>query len=51
VPYIVAQTVGALVGVGIANLMFELPLFFASQKIRTGSAQFLSEFIGDLGMR
>lgn len=50
VPYLIAQTVGAFVGVGIANLMFELPLFFASQKARTGSVQFLSEFVATFGL-
>lgn len=49
-PYIVAQTIGAFIGVGIANLMFELPVFFASQKVRTGSAQFLSEFVATFGL-
>lgn len=48
--YIVAQVIGAFVGVGIANLMFELPVFFASQKTRTGSAQFLSEFVATFGL-
>lgn len=50
VPYIIAQTIGAFAGVGIANLMFELPVFFASQKARTGSAQFLSEFVATFGL-
>lgn len=50
VPYIVAQTMGVFVGVGIANLIFELPVFFASQKVRTGSAQFLSEFVATFGL-
>ncbi len=49
-PYIIAQTVGAFVGVGAANLMFELPVFFASQKARTGGAQFLSEFVATFGL-
>lgn len=48
--YIIGQTVGAFVGVGIANVMFELPVFFASQKVRTGSAQFLSEFVATFGL-
>ena len=48
--YVVAQITGAFFGVGIANLMFELPLFFASQKARTGSAQFLSEFVATFGL-
>lgn len=48
--YIGAQILGAFVGVGTANLMFELPVFFASQKARTGSAQFLSEFVATFGL-
>jgi glycerol uptake facilitator-like aquaporin len=48
VPYVVAQTIGAFAGVGIANLMFELPVFFASQKARTGSAQFFKRIRRDL---
>jgi glycerol uptake facilitator-like aquaporin len=49
-PYILAQTIGAFVGVAIANTMFELPIFFTSQKARTGSAQFLSEFVATFGL-
>jgi len=48
--YIAAQTVGAFAGVAAANVMFELPVFFASQKIRTGSAQWFSEFIATFGL-
>lgn len=48
--YIAAQTVGALAGVAAANVMFELPVFFASQKIRTGSAQWFSEFVATFGL-
>ena len=48
--YIVAQTVGAFLGVAAANTMFELPVFFASQKIRTGSAQWFSEFVATFGL-
>jgi glycerol uptake facilitator-like aquaporin len=32
--YIIAQIVGAFVGVALANMMFELPVFFASQHVR-----------------
>jgi glycerol uptake facilitator-like aquaporin len=49
-PYIIAQTIGAFIGAGIANVMFELPIFFASQKARIGSAQFLSEFVATFGL-
>ncbi|HXG83652.1 MAG TPA: MIP/aquaporin family protein [Pyrinomonadaceae bacterium] len=48
--YVAAQTVGALAGVAAANTMFELPVFFASQKIRTGSAQWFSEFAAAFGL-
>ncbi|MCU1290793.1 MAG: hypothetical protein JWN60_3022 [Acidobacteria bacterium] len=48
--YVAAQTAGAVLGVAAANVMFELPVFFASQKARTGSAQFLSEFIATFGL-
>lgn len=49
-PYIVAQTIGAFVGVGAANTMFELPVFFASNKARTGGAQIFSEFVATFGL-
>lgn len=48
--YIVAQFAGANAGVMLANAMFELPLVFASQKMRTGSAQWLSEFVATFGL-
>ena len=48
--YIAVQIAGGLFGVGLANLMFELPVFFASTKIRAGGAQFLSEFIATFGL-
>ena len=46
--YIIAQIVGAFVGVALANLMFELPVYFASQHVRHGAAQLLSEVIATL---
>ena len=48
--YVAAQTIGAFLGVAAANVMFELPVFFASQKIRTGSAQWFSEFVATFGL-
>lgn len=48
--YIIAQTTGALFGVGAANIMFELPVFFASRKTRTGGAQWFSEFVATFGL-
>src|SRR6188768_2226220 len=37
--YIPAQFAGALLGVAVANRMFDLPAFFASTKVRTGPSQ------------
>lgn len=48
--YIFAQTIGAFLGVATANAMFELPVFFASNKVRTGAAQWLSEFVATFGL-
>ena len=49
-PYIGAQVVGAFVGVATAHVMFELPLYFASQHARSGSAQMFSEFVATFGL-
>jgi glycerol uptake facilitator-like aquaporin len=48
--YVGAQTVGALLGVGVANFMFEKPMFFASTHERSGSAQVVSEFVATFGL-
>jgi glycerol uptake facilitator-like aquaporin len=48
--YVFAQITGAIIGTGAANLMFELPVFFASNKTRTGAAQWLSEFVATFGL-
>ena len=48
--YLIAQSFGAIAGVGLANLMFDLPVFFASTKIRAGNSQFLSEFVATFGL-
>jgi glycerol uptake facilitator-like aquaporin len=48
--YIAAQMLGALSGVAIAHLMFELPLFSLSRHVRSGPAQFLSEFVATFGL-
>ena len=48
--YLIAQFAGAIVGVVIAHLMFELPLIQPSQHIRTGAAQWFSEFIATFGL-
>lgn len=48
--YIPAQLIGAVGGVAIANVMFDLPILFASTKPRTGGSQFLSEFVATFGL-
>jgi glycerol uptake facilitator-like aquaporin len=48
--YIAAQIVGALAGVGAADLMFGLPIYFASRHQRSGPAQLFSEFIATFGL-
>src|SRR3974390_3100798 len=41
--YIIAQVSGAVVGVWIAHLMFELPIWQSSLTVRTGTGQWLAE--------
>ncbi|HMJ25549.1 MAG TPA: MIP/aquaporin family protein [Pyrinomonadaceae bacterium] len=48
--YIAAQVVGALSGTAIANVMFGLPVFFASRHARSGAAQLFSEFVATFGL-
>jgi glycerol uptake facilitator-like aquaporin len=50
VGYVGAQLAGALAGVAVAHLMFELPVFFASQRARSGGAQMLSEGVATFGL-
>lgn len=48
--YSLMQICGAFAGTAMANVMFELPLFFASHNNRTGSAQVFSEFLATFGL-
>ena len=48
--FIFAQFLGALTGAGLANLLFDLPLFTASTKIRSGDNLLLSEIIATAGL-
>lgn len=48
--YVLAQIIGAIVGVMLANLMFELSAVNFSTKIRTGFGQYLGEFIATFGL-
>lgn len=49
-PYIGAQICGAFAGVAAAHIMFGDPVFFASQHVRTGGAQWWSEFVATFGL-
>lgn len=48
--YIGAQIAGALAGVGVANLMFDLPAFAASMHERAGAGQLLGEIVATFGL-
>ncbi|MET0649333.1 MAG: MIP/aquaporin family protein [Pyrinomonadaceae bacterium] len=48
--YVLAQAAGAFAGVAAANVMFELPVFFASRKARAGGALLFSEFVATFGL-
>ncbi|MDP9108109.1 MAG: aquaporin, partial [Pseudomonadota bacterium] len=48
--YLSAQCTGAIVGVLLAHAMFDLPLWSASQHIRTGAAQWISEVVATFGL-
>ena len=48
--YMGAQIVGALAGTAIANLMFGLPMFFASHHVRSGVPQWLGECVATFGL-
>jgi glycerol uptake facilitator-like aquaporin len=49
-PYVAAQVAGAIAGAWVAHLMFDLPLLQASVKARSGSAQWLAEFVATFGL-
>ncbi len=48
--YIVAQVVGAVLGVWLAHFMFDLPLWQISHHVRTGPAQWVSEIVATFGL-
>src|SRR5580704_9521480 len=49
-PYLAAQLAGAFTGVAAAHLMFGLPLFFASIRVRHGGAQLWRESVASFGL-
>jgi glycerol uptake facilitator-like aquaporin len=49
--YVLAQVFGAFIGVAVAHIMFEEPaLFSASQHVRSGASQLVSEFVATFGL-
>jgi len=48
--YVIGQVAGAIAGVGIANIMFNKPLFFASHHARHGFPLLFSEFVATFGL-
>jgi glycerol uptake facilitator-like aquaporin len=48
--YIPAQILGAIAGVWIAHLMFELPVWQLGTHVRTGAGQWLGEAIATFGL-
>jgi len=48
--YILAQFADGIAGVAVANLMFDLPIFFMSQHSRAGFSQLLAEVVATFGL-
>jgi glycerol uptake facilitator-like aquaporin len=49
-PYIAAQIIGAVLGVWLAHLMFDLPIIQVSAHGRSGVGQWAGEFIASFGL-
>jgi glycerol uptake facilitator-like aquaporin len=50
IAYVVAQLAGGVLGVWVAQLMFEIPIFQLSEKIRSGSGQLTGEAVATFGL-
>lgn len=50
VPYAVAQTIGAVLGVWLAHLMFDLPVLQIAEHQRNGLGQWVGEFTATFGL-
>ena len=48
--YIVAQIAGAILGVWLAHIMFDLPIWQLSQHARTGVPQWVAEVVATFGL-
>jgi len=48
--YATAQLLGAVAGAWLANAMFDLPVLQVATRLRTGSGQWLAEFVASAGL-
>jgi glycerol uptake facilitator-like aquaporin len=48
--YVTAQVAGGIIGVWLAHIMFDLPLWQLSQHVRTGPSQWVAEVIATFGL-
>jgi glycerol uptake facilitator-like aquaporin len=48
--YAVMQILGAVIGVAVANVLFDEPMFAWSQHVRSGWSQAFSEFVATFGL-
>ncbi len=48
--YIAAQVAGAIIGVWLAHIMFDLPLWQISHHVRTGPGQWVAEIVATFGL-
>jgi glycerol uptake facilitator-like aquaporin len=49
-PYVVVQVAAAFLGVALAHVMFSLPAFAASEHVRSGAGQWVSEAVATTGL-
>jgi glycerol uptake facilitator-like aquaporin len=49
-PYIVAQSIGAVLGAWLAHAMFDLSILQVSTKLRTGTGQWIAEAVATAGL-
>ena len=49
-PFLLVQVVGAILGVWLAHLMFDMPILQASTKVRTGIGQWSAEATATFGL-
>jgi glycerol uptake facilitator-like aquaporin len=50
VAYVAAQLLGGIAGIWTAHLMFEQPVLQLSEKARSGSGQWIGEFVATFGL-